>query len=186
MNDRISRHEMFMRMAEVVAQRATCPRKKVGVLIADNELLNVRAIGYNGQPTGFPHICRYTEPGNCGCTHAEVNALIKAPYGAGPLRMFCSSYSPCEACARLIVNSDVTMVYYREEYRLRDGLDILWRGQVRFVHLREEEIWQAATKPTLLEQHPRRPSGPQCPPRSVAEKQHDVLEPDPSDGPDAA
>src|SRR4051812_5164735 len=108
-NNRISRHEMFMRMAEVVALRATCPRKQVGVVITDDELINVVAIGYNGQPKGFPHVCRHEEAGNCGCTHAEVNALIKAPYGRGPLRMFCTLGPPCEACARLVVNSDVKM-----------------------------------------------------------------------------
>jgi dCMP deaminase len=135
MAERISRHEMFMRMAEVVAQRATCPRKAVGVIITDNDMRNVVAIGYNGQPRGFPHECRSDEPGNCGCTHAEVNALIKAPYGTGLQRMFCSSYHPCEACARLIINSDVAMVYYREHYRSTAGLDILLRGGVKLIHL---------------------------------------------------
>lgn len=135
MAERITRHEMFMRMAEVVAQRATCPRKQVGVIICDNNMRNVVAIGYNGQPRGFPHECLNDQPGNCGCTHAEVNALIKAPYGQGPQRLFSSSYWPCEACARLIINSDVIMVYYRTPYRLKGGLDLLHKADIKLVHL---------------------------------------------------
>lgn len=71
------------------------------------------------------HVCRNPLPGSCTCIHAEVNALLKAPYDdVGGLVMF-TTLSPCPSCARLILNSRVTSVYYLDEYRTLEGLSIL-------------------------------------------------------------
>ena len=44
---------VFMRTAELMAERGTCPRLKVGAVITvDNRII---ATGYNGAPAGLPH-----------------------------------------------------------------------------------------------------------------------------------
>lgn len=131
---RISKEEMFMRMAEVAASRSTCQRRKVGVVITDWEGMSVLSIGYNGNAKGLPNKCDSDVPGDCGCIHAEINALIKAPFHQGDLIIY-STVAPCEDCAKLILNSRVKAVYYREEYRNNDGLILFNRTNLFAVSL---------------------------------------------------
>lgn len=51
--ERISREEMLMEVADVVARRGTCSRAQVGVVFARNG--RILATGYNGAPPGLPH-----------------------------------------------------------------------------------------------------------------------------------
>lgn len=134
---RISRAEMFMRMAEVAALRSTCQRNRVGCVITDVEGMTVLAIGYNGNARGLPNKCDSTEPGECGCIHAEVNALIKAPFHQGNLMLY-STASPCVDCAKLILNSRIRAVYYRTEYRLLEGVHLLNDHKIHCMPLMQE------------------------------------------------
>ncbi|MEE9376623.1 MAG: hypothetical protein V3V33_01130 [Candidatus Lokiarchaeia archaeon] len=52
-NQRISKDNYFMKIAEVVSMRSTCIKRNVGaVLVKDNHILST---GYNGAPSGLPH-----------------------------------------------------------------------------------------------------------------------------------
>src|SRR5205823_1745376 len=79
-------------------------RLQVGTVVTDQLLENVLAIGYNGNARGLPNKCDSAVPGNCGCIHSEVNALVKAPGSARDKVVFVSA-SPCVMCAKLIINS---------------------------------------------------------------------------------
>lgn len=127
-----------MQIAELTAQRSTCARLKVGCVIANAELTNIVSFGYNGPGRALPNGCTSETPGACGCLHAEENALIKAPYDAGPLVLFTTTL-PCSNCAQRILNSRVTAVYYREWYRDPTGLGYLSRGGVEFTLLKRPE-----------------------------------------------
>lgn len=131
---RISREEMFMQMAEVAAQRSTCTRAHVGVVITDIRGASAVSLGYNGNARGLKNTCDSDTPGDCGCIHGEVNALLKAPFHQGPLHMY-TTVAPCEDCAKLIINSAVSTVYYREPYRLSLGLALLLTAHVAAEHL---------------------------------------------------
>jgi dCMP deaminase len=87
-------------------------------------LENVLAIGYNGNAKGLPNRCDSTEPGACGCLHSEVNALVKAPGHVRDKVVFVTD-SPCVMCAKLIVNSGTTHVFYRRQYRDTSGVELL-------------------------------------------------------------
>ena len=131
--DRPPLFEVYMRMAEELAHRSTCARLQVGTVITDATLEHVVAIGYHGNARGFPNACDSTEPGACGCIHSEMNALVKAP-GELPDKVAFVTASPCAMCAKLIIQANVSHVFYRKVYRKRDGLDILERGGVTAVH----------------------------------------------------
>ena len=131
--DRPPLFEVYMRMAEELAKRSTCARLQVGTVLTDPTLENVVAIGYNGTARGFPNECDSPEPGRCGCIHSEMNALVKAP-GALRDKVAFVTASPCMMCAKLIVQSNVAYVFYREAYRKRDGIDVLERAGVIPVH----------------------------------------------------
>jgi len=126
-------YEVYMRMAEELAKRSTCYRLQVGTVITDPRLEHVLAIGYNGNARGFPNQCDSDEPGRCGCIHSEMNALVKAD-GALPDKVAFITASPCVMCAKLMVQANVSWVFYREKYRKRDGLDILEQAGIRTVH----------------------------------------------------
>ncbi|MFX1258352.1 MAG: cytidine/deoxycytidylate deaminase family protein, partial [Promethearchaeota archaeon] len=49
-NNRISKNEYFMEIAELVSKRSTCIRRKVGaILVKDSHIIST---GYNGVPPG--------------------------------------------------------------------------------------------------------------------------------------
>jgi dCMP deaminase len=90
------------------------------------------AIGYNGNAKGLPNRCDSTVPGSCGCIHSEVNALVKAP-GAMRDKVVFLTDGPCVACAKLMINSGVTHVYYRRPYRDPSGLELLESAEITTV-----------------------------------------------------
>jgi dCMP deaminase len=131
--DRIPLYEVYMRMAEELAKRSTCARLQVGTVVTDARLENVLAIGYNGNARGLPNRCDSAVPGNCGCIHSEVNALVKAPGGQRDKVVFVTD-SPCVACAKLMINSGVTHVYFRRQYRDPSGVELLAQAGITPVH----------------------------------------------------
>lgn len=140
--DRIPLYEVFMRMAEDLAKRSTCSRLQVGTVITDARLENVVAIGYNGNARGLPNRCDSSVPGSCGCLHSEVNALVKAPGGLRDKVVFVTD-SPCIMCAKLMINSHASHLFYRREYRDPSGLEILRSAGVVTVHYcRWESEWR--------------------------------------------
>src|SRR6267143_4637633 len=140
--DRIPLEEVYMRMAEELAKRSTCARLQVGSVITTPDLTQVLGIGYNGNARGLPNRCDSNEPGNCGCIHSEQNALIKAGAGLPGKVMFVSA-SPCVMCAKMIINTNVGRVYYREAYRDPAGLDVLRQAGVEVVHYDQwRDLWR--------------------------------------------
>src|SRR6266516_330081 len=116
--DRIPLYEVYMRMAEELAKRSTCVRLRVGTVVTDQLRENVLA-----------NRCDSSVPGSCGCIHSEMNALVKAPGSVRDKVVFISA-SPCVMCAKLIINSGVTHVFYRKAYRDPSGIEVLEQGGV--------------------------------------------------------
>jgi dCMP deaminase len=129
---RIPLYEVYMRMAEELAKRSTCARARVGTVITDAALSNVLGIGYNGNASGLPNRCDSSDAGRCGCIHSEMNALVKAP-GSVRDKVVFVTMSPCPMCAKLIIQSGVTHVFYRAAYRDPVGIDVLRAGGVDVV-----------------------------------------------------
>lgn len=105
---RISRHQMFMEMAYVVAKRATCFRENVGcIIVKDNKVIS---IGYNGPPKGETH-CTHHPKGKCErAIHAEANALKYLEEDYPLLYNQCDLYVthlPCGKCVDLIIKSGI-------------------------------------------------------------------------------
>jgi dCMP deaminase len=120
---RPTKDEMFMQLAQVVAQRSTCLRAKVGCIITNMDGTSIVSMGYNGNARGLRNYCDDVTPGACGCLHAEENALFKPPYGTD-LTMYTLT-SPCLACAKRIRHSSVRAVWSQAEYRDTHGLQLL-------------------------------------------------------------
>lgn len=120
---RSTKIQFYMQLTEKMKERSTCKRLQVGCMIMNEEMTQILSMGYNGNYKGGPNECDSEEAGNCGCIHAEVNALIK-PRSSEGMIMFITD-SPCVSCAKLIINAGIKTVYYKNEYRIKDGLVLL-------------------------------------------------------------
>jgi len=120
--------EYFMSIAEQVAGRSTCLRRRTGaVLVKDKRIL---ATGYNGVPSGLAHCeeagClreqRRIESGShhelCRGIHAEQNAVIQAAKHGIPIdrATVYSTHQPCVLCAKILLNAGVADIVYRDPY----------------------------------------------------------------------
>jgi len=111
----------FMNIAQVVASRATCPRKSVGCVIVRDR--NILSTGYNGSIRGLPHcsdVGCILDNNHCIATvHAEANAIIHAAkngVGISHASLYVTA-SPCWNCFKLIANADIKRIVYGEFYR---------------------------------------------------------------------
>src|SRR2546426_443254 len=67
-----------MDFAMSLTRRATCKRAQFSCVVTSEDMTQIYGFGYNGTARGFSHDdCKFDQPGNCQCVHAEQNALIK-------------------------------------------------------------------------------------------------------------
>ena len=116
---------IWMDMAKTIAQRSHHPTFQVGAIVVTEDNTQVLSIGYNGSYKGGPNEPLSSEPGCSGLIHAEINALLKLDYNNPKKKKMYVTLSPCPDCARAIVNSNIESVFYDDEYRNVEGLEIL-------------------------------------------------------------
>lgn len=126
-----------MDIVDLVSLRSTCIRRKVGaILVRDKRIL---ATGYNGAPSGLAH-CLETGclrdklkiPSGerhelCRGLHAEQNAIIQAALHGVSIKgatIYCTNH-PCIICSKMIINSGLTKIFYREGYQDQLAEDLL-------------------------------------------------------------
>ena len=131
---RMGRDEYLMNIASVVALRGTCPRAKVGAVLAKEG--RVISTGYNGSPSGTDHCidthCILDKEGRCTRTiHAELNCIcFAAKYGISTQgASLYTTHSPCRECAKAIINAGIKEVFYLKEYT-PNGIRLLIEAQV--------------------------------------------------------
>ena len=121
-------NEYFMKIAELIASRSTCLRRKVGaIIVRENQILST---GYNGAPKRVPHCadvgCLRAEmnvPAGerhelCRGIHAEQNAIIQAAVNGVSVKggtIYCT-HQPCSICAKMIINAEIKNVYFANPY----------------------------------------------------------------------
>lgn len=145
MEKRIDKQNYYLDIAETVASRATCLRKKYGAVIVNND--QIIATGYNGAPRGRVNcsdigVCtkkkllpdqRHGGYDACRSVHAEQNAIISASrnemlgstlYLVGyrtENHEYEEGAAPCLMCRKLIINAGIQKVIVREnsvEYKI--------------------------------------------------------------------
>ncbi|MHB1015862.1 MAG: deoxycytidylate deaminase [Desulfurivibrionaceae bacterium] len=120
--------EYFMGITEMVAQRSTCLRRKVGaILVRDKRII---ATGYNGAPAKVSHCldigCLREQQGIpsgerhelCRGLHAEQNAIIQAALHGFSIEgsiLYCTNM-PCAICSKMLINARIEKIYYKEGY----------------------------------------------------------------------
>lgn len=111
--------EYFLKIASVVAERATCLRHHVGaVAVRDKHIL---ATGYNGAASGLKDCLELgclrddkdipsgTRHEVCRGIHAEQNVIIQATLHGVSLEdaTIYVTHTPCILCAKMLVNAKI-------------------------------------------------------------------------------
>ena len=122
---RPSWNKIWMTMAETIAQRSHHSTFKVGALIVTSDNTQVLSLGYNGNAAGMSNVPQSETPGCSGLLHAEINALLKLDYNNPKDKVMYLTLSPCETCAKAIVNSGLKRVVFKARYRNDTGIKIL-------------------------------------------------------------
>ncbi|MCR5018505.1 MAG: dCMP deaminase family protein [Bacteroidales bacterium] len=126
----------YMEMASVWARNSYCKRLQVGALIVRDKM--IISDGYNGTPSGFENICEdengVTKP---YVLHAEANAITKVAKSGNSSdgSTLYVTASPCLECSKLIIQSGIRRVVFRDSYRLTDGIDLLRRAGIEVEQL---------------------------------------------------
>jgi dCMP deaminase len=150
--------DAYMKTAETFAECSTAIRLHVGAIVVKDD--RIISIGYNGMPSGWDNDCEntvfvldeevigtdmlslgYTQTDNGNwiklktkpeVLHAETNAIAKlaksTESGLGAT-MFVT-HSPCLDCAKLVYQSGINTIYYRNSYRNEDGIQFLEKAGV--------------------------------------------------------
>lgn len=121
--NRLTRDEMWLNVASVVAKRGNCLRRQVGCVITD---INgyILSTGYNGVPAGFQH-CDELKCSNgavtgknldsCNALHAEQNAIARLKEPLAAHNLYCTT-EPCVSCLKLILATNIKRVVFLERY----------------------------------------------------------------------
>jgi dCMP deaminase len=124
-----------MDFAFQLSRRSTCKRLHVGAVVVSADYSRVYGIGYNGNAAGFPNCCDREEPGNCGCLHAEDNALLKTNDGPEIKKIMFLTHLPCAYCAKRIINKGgIQKVFFAQDYRIKLGQEILNQAGISCIH----------------------------------------------------
>jgi dCMP deaminase len=132
--------EAYMKTAEVFAECSTATRLHVGAIIIKDE--RIISIGYNGTPSGWDNNCEDIKVNNDGdyvtvtkpeVLHAETNAIAKLAKfdGSGSGSVLFVTHAPCLDCAKLVFQSGISTVYYRNSYRDHVGVEFLNKAGVK-------------------------------------------------------
>lgn len=134
--------EVYMQVVDLIAQRSTCLRKRVGAVITVD--CRILSHGYNGVPSGHPH-CIDTE--NClkelrgseeykACIHAEQNAICqcaKKGLSVEGATLYVNA-DVCITCAKLMVASGIKRcIVKRDNKGTADGINLLRNSGVEVV-----------------------------------------------------
>lgn len=117
------------------AQLSHARRLQVGAVIVKDD--TVISYGYNGMPAGWNNNCEHMlDDGslktNPEVLHAESNALAKLArsINSGLDADIFVTHAPCIECSKLIYQSGIKRVFYRESYRDSAGIDFLQKSGI--------------------------------------------------------
>jgi dCMP deaminase len=128
----------YIRMASEWGKLSHCIRKQVGAIIVKDRM--IISDGYNGSPTGFDNYCEdedgYTK---WYVLHAEANAILKVASSTQSCKgaTLYITLSPCKECSKLVHQSGIKRVVYKDKYKDDSGVKFLEKAGVEVIHLEE-------------------------------------------------
>ncbi len=142
----------FMEMAELISTWSSCyqDNRKIGAVIVKDK--RIMTTGYNGAPSGIKscvekgeclrrvkNVPSGTRAELCYAIHAEQNAILQAArLGLSLLGaiLYCT-HQPCVICSKMIVNSGIKKVWYKNPYPDEFAVQILTEAKVELIEFKE-------------------------------------------------
>ena len=122
--------EAYMDVAERFAQLSSAKRLNVGAIVVKDD--RIISIGYNGMPSGWDNVCEHEGKTKPEVLHAESNAIAKLARSSesGEGAAIFITHAPCIDCAKLIYQSGIATVYYKNDYRSTQGIEFLKKSNI--------------------------------------------------------
>jgi len=140
----------FVYIGDELSELSVCKRKQVAAIVFPTDCSRIYAIGYNGPPRGFPNDTCSNEEGNCGCVHAEANAIAKFNSETAKPSIMYVTCRPCVHCAGLILNCDkIVGLIWGEAYRDVRGIDLIIKSN-RIDVVPSTSLWSDTIAKTIL------------------------------------
>lgn len=137
----------YLEIAELIAKQSKATKLKVGAVIVKDS--NIISFSYNGTPPGTCNICENehnkTYP---KVIHAESMAITKvaASNNSTLNSVMYITHAPCIDCSKLIYQSGIKTVVFREPYKNNEGIDFLINQGVNVYYL---PLWNSDVSPAL-------------------------------------
>ncbi|MCA3700613.1 MAG: dCMP deaminase family protein [Brevundimonas sp.] len=135
---RPDRDAYFLLIAQVVALRSTCSRRRVGCVLVDPRG-RILSTGYNGVARGLAHCIQHNCPGArhasgtgldlCEAIHAEANAITYCPDVFKVDTIYCTT-QPCVHCIKLCLTTSAKRLVFLETYPHRSS-ESMWKSTGR-------------------------------------------------------
>tara|TARA_B110000858_G_scaffold183856_1_gene224550 strand:- start:487 stop:909 length:423 start_codon:yes stop_codon:yes gene_type:complete len=131
--DKQNRYDnIYLNIANEISNLSYAKKKKVGALIVKDNM--IISDGYNGTPSNYDNSCE-DENNNTYwyVLHAEANAITKLARCSTISSKDSTLYitmSPCKECSKLIIQSEIKRVIYKEKYRDSSGIDFLKQNNI--------------------------------------------------------
>ena len=137
----------YMQTAEIFAELSHARRLHVGAIVVKDD--RIISIGYNGMPAGWDNNCEFefVHPQtkipelvtNKEVLHAESNCISKLAKSneSGLGATMFVTHAPCLDCAKLIYQSGISSVLYRNSYRDTSGVTFLEKSGIIVEKLNE-------------------------------------------------
>lgn len=122
--------ETFTKILENIRDLSNSSTTKVGCIALRKDFSKIASFGYNGSYSGADlNIETGTEedsltPGESGFIHAEVNMIAKFKEYDPENYIVLLTLSPCKMCTKILVNAGFKHVYWIDDYRSLDHLEI--------------------------------------------------------------
>jgi len=140
--------DAYMTTAETFAELSHARRLHVGAIVVKDD--RIISIGYNGMPAGWDNNCEYEDKDpqtkqtslvtRSEVLHAETNAIAKLAKSneSGMGATMFITHAPCLDCAKLIFQSGIGSVLYRDTYRDTGGVTFLEKSGVKVTQVKKD------------------------------------------------
>jgi dCMP deaminase len=130
--------DKFCNILIEISNLSNASTKKVACMALHKNFTKIASFGYNGSYAGSP-INSITgteeeslEPGQSGFIHAEVNMIAKFREYDPENYIILLTLSPCKMCTKILVNSGFRYIYWIEQYREVEHLDIFDKCGIKY------------------------------------------------------
>ena len=149
----IHKIDTFANILLEISNLSNASTKKVACMALHKNFIKIASFGYNGSYAGAPiNPITGTEedslyPGCSGFIHAEINMIAKFREMDPENYIVLLTLSPCKMCAKTLINSGFKWVYWIEDYREMEHLQMFDESGIGYGNIEQlKKIYETSIK----------------------------------------